>query len=241
MALGLDPNALVGLQRDPSAAVAGWLAGAANTARIIIPNYATRLERHYGRSPSTLGVDFRFRHFGLAVEFEEPVEVAVHDPKRRLDEGLRALVACFGPVTLRNAHLPDRQRMNGQRNVFPSLSFHVDRSRTQDDHTSLFWRDPFDPVQRMPRSSSTLVLANAAAYLQALKEGHREHEFKQLYQLFEAEEIGALVGEVLVELGWRSPQGVGEIALIDNRTVLRASYYPHPEHKGYGISVRYLL
>ncbi len=57
----------------------------------------------------------------------------------------------------------------------------------------------------------------------------------------EAEEIGALVGEVLVEMDWRAPQGVGEIALIDNRTVLHASYHPHPEHKGYGISVRYLL
>ncbi len=57
----------------------------------------------------------------------------------------------------------------------------------------------------------------------------------------EAEEIGALVGEVLVEMDWRASQGVGEIALIDNRTVLHASYYRHPEHKGYGISVRYLL
>ncbi len=53
----------------------------------------------------------------------------------------------------------------------------------------------------------------------------------------EAEEIGALVGEVLVEMDWRAPQGVGEIALIDNRTVLHGSSYPRPDHKGYPIAV----
>ena len=241
MAHGLDPGALVGLQRDPRAAVKGWLADAAYTARIAIPDYRTRIERHYGRNLRTLGVDFGFRHFGLAIEFEAPVELVVHDPERRLDEGLRALVASFGAVMLRNAYLPDRERANSQRNVFPSLGFHIDRGRTQDDHTSLFWRGPFDPVLLQPRSSSTLVLANAAAYLQALKEGHPEHEFKQLYQLFEEEELGALVGEVLVEMTWRAPEGMGEIALIDNRTVLHASYYPHPENKGYPIAVRYLF
>jgi hypothetical protein len=121
------------------------------------------------------------------------------------------------------------------------LSFHIDRGRTQDDNISLFWRDPLDPVQRRPRSSSTLVLANAAAYLQAVKEGHGEHEFKLLYQLFEDEEIAPLLGEVMVELGWRAPEGVGEIALVDNRTVLHASYYARPTLKGYPIAVRYLF
>jgi hypothetical protein len=45
----------------------------------------------------------------------------------------------------------------------------------------------------------------------------------------------------MVELGWRAPEGVGEISLIDNRTVLHASYYARPELEGYPISVRYLF
>ena len=109
------------------------------------------------------------------------------------------------------------------------------------DSISLFWRDPFDPVQRQPRSSSTLVLANAAAYLQAVKEGYGEHKLKLLYQLFKDQNIDPLFGEVMIDLGWRQPEGVGEIAFIDNRTVLHASYYAQPEHKGYPIAVRSLF
>ena len=241
MALGLDPRHLAGLLRAPEAPLEGRLAGVAYQARVAIPDYAARIERHYGRDPAGLGVAFGFRHFGLTLAFEAPVELAVHDEARRLDPGLRALVARFGPVVLRNAHLPERERANGQRNVFQSLSFHVDRGLTQGDCISLFWRDPFDPVQQAPRSSSTLVLANAAAYLQALKEGQGAHDFKMLYRLFEAEDLGPLMGQVLVELGWRAPVGTGEIALLDNRTVLHASYYPRPHQKGYPIAVRYLF
>ena len=54
------------------------------------------------------------------------------------------------------------------------------------------------------------MLANAAAYLQALTEGQ-----------------GA-------------PAGTGEIGLLGNRTVLRASYDPRPKQNGYPIAVRYL-
>ncbi len=240
MTLGLDPRRLAGLLRAPYAPVVGRLAGVAYEARIAIPDYGERIERHYGRNPADLGVAFGFRHFGVTLAFEAPIELAVHDESRRLDAGLRALVARFGPVVLRNAHLPERERANGQRNLFQSLSFHVDRGPTQDDRISLFWRDPFDPVQQAPRSSSTLVLANAVAYLQALKEGQGAHDFKMLYRLFEAEEMGPLMGQVLIELGWRAPAGTGEIALLDNRKVLHASYYPRPKKKGYPIAVRYL-
>ena len=54
------------------------------------------------------------------------------------------------------------------------------------------------------------MLANAAGYLLALKEGQ-----------------GA-------------PAGTGEIGLLDHRTVLHASYDPRPKQKGYPIAVRYL-
>lgn len=241
MSLGLDPSQLAGLARAPYAPVEGRLAGVAYEARVAIPDYGERIERHYGRDPAGLGVAFGFRHFGVTLAFEAPVEIAVHDEARRLDADLRALIAQFGPVVLRNAHLPGRERANGQHNVFQSLSFHIDRGPTQEDCISLFWRDPFDPVQHAPRSSSTLVLANAAAYLQALKEGQGAHDFKMLYQLFEAEEMGPLLGQVLLELGWRAPAGTGEIALLDNRTVLHASYYPRARQKGYPIAVRYLF
>ena len=240
MAIGLDPGILAGLHRDPDAAVEGRLNGAGYCARITIPDYGARVEKHYGRKLGTLGIDFPFRHFGLSIDFDKPVELAAHDEERRVDNGLRALLDRFGPLTLSNAYLPDRVRASGQRNVFKSLSFHIDRGRTQDDNISLFWRDPFDPVQRQPRSSSTLVLAVATAYLQAVKEGQGEHKFKMLYQLFEDEDIDPLIGEVMVELGWRAPEGVGEISLIDNLTVLHASYYARPKFKGYPIAVRYL-
>ncbi len=241
MAIGLDPGALAGLQRDPDTVLEGRLNGAGYCARIAIPNYGARIEKRYGRELSALAIDFPFRHFGLSVDFDTPVELAVHDDGRRLDDGLRALLRRFGSLTLRNAYLPDRARADAQRNVFPSLSFHTDRGRNQDDNISLFWRDPFDPVQRAPRRSSTLVLANAAAYLQAIEEGQDEHELKLLYQLFEDQEIAPLIGDVMVELGWRAPEGMGEIALVDNLTVLHASYYARPTFKGYPIAVRYLF
>ncbi len=244
MALGLDPRRLAGLLRAPYAPVEGRLAGVAYEARVAIPDYGARIERHYGRNPAALDINFGFRHVGVTLAFEAPVELAVHDQARRLNAGLRALIARFGPVVLRNAHLPERERANGQRNLFQSLSFQVDRGLTQEDCSSLFWRDPFDPfdpVQQAPRSSSTLVLANAAAYLQALKEGQGAHDFKMLYRLFEAADLGPLMGQVLLDLGWRAPAGTGEIALLDNRTVLHSSYYPRPEQKSYPIGVRYLF
>ena len=241
MAIKIDPVAIAALQRDPQTPVEGRLNGTAYIARIAIPDYGTRIEQHYGQRLNTLGIDFPFHHFGLSIAFKTPVELAVHNDERCLDEGVRTLLHCFGPLTFSNAYLPDRARAHAQRNVFPSLSFHVDRGSTQDDSISLFWRDPFDPVQRQPRSSSTLVLANAAAYLQAVKEGYGEHKLKLLYQLFKDQNIDPLFGEVMIDLGWRQPEGVGEIAFIDNRTVLHASYYTQPEHKGYPIAVRYLF
>ncbi len=145
MALGLDPRHLAGLLRAPDAPLEGRLAGVAYQARVAIPDYAARIERHYGRDPAALGMAFGFRHFGLVIAFEAPVEVAVHDADRRLDPGLRALVARFGPVVLRNAHLPERERANGQRNVFQSLSFHVDRGQIP----TVLDIDPFHGAHRL--------------------------------------------------------------------------------------------
>lgn len=231
-----DPNALVALERDPHTPLLRRWNDTSYTARIAIPNYSARIKGHYGRPPSALP----FRHFGLFIEFETPTELAVHDEARHLDPGLRNLLNQFGPLTFQNAYLPNGARTSDQRNIFESLRFHIDRGHTQEDNISLFWRDPFDPVQRAPRSSQTLVLANAAAYLQALKEGRGEHEFNQHYTLFRDEDIGPLIGEVMIELGWCAPEGKGEIAIIDNHRMLHASYYAHSSTRGYPISVRYM-
>lgn len=238
---GFAAEALAGLLRDPEAPATGRAAGATYAARLAIPHYRDRLARHYGTDPRDVGLDFAFEHFGVEIEFAAPVELALYDEGRVLDAGLRALIARFGPVVLRNAYLPARSRAGGQRNIFQSLSFHLDRGPTQPDGYSLFQRDPFDPVQRAPRSSATLVLANAAAYLQALEEGAAPHAFRRRYTLFAAEDVAALAGRVLFAQRWDAPEGTGELAVLDNRTVLHASYYRRPEARGYPIGVRYLF
>ncbi len=238
--MAIDASQFSALEKNPSMTLEGALNGAAYQANIMIPNYGQQIKQHFRRSPGGSGLAFPFRHFGLSITFNSPTELKVHNEGRQLDCGLRSLLDRFGPLSFSNAYLPDGMRSSEQRNVFDSLNFHIDRGRTQDDNISLFWRDPFDSVQREPRSSQTLVLANAAAYLQAIKQGREEHNFSQRYTLFKDEDVTPLIGNILIELGWRAPTGVGEIALVDNHRMLHASYYPHPWKKGYPISVRYV-
>jgi hypothetical protein len=108
MGIGLNSGTLTGLLRDPNSVVEGRLNGIRYRARISIPDYGGRIETHYGRKLDVLAIDFQFRHFGLSIDFDEPVELAVHDDERRLDDGLRALLRRFGAIAIRNAYLPDR-------------------------------------------------------------------------------------------------------------------------------------
>lgn len=232
---------LAEFERRPDKTIQGALGGRAFRARLGIPRYGDRVMRHYGANADTAGLALDFAHFGVIVEFDTPIELEIHDSERTLDEGLRDAVARFGPVILRNAHLCAARRAEGQRNIFQSLSFHIDRGMTQPDHYSLFWRDPFDPVQRAPRTSSTLIVPNAVAYLQALKQGQPPHEFRSRYDLFVEEDVLALVDDIVLEQPWRAPDGTGEICILDNRTVLHASYYARARDKGYPIGVRYLF
>ncbi len=238
---GIEPHHLSALHRAPATPVEGRVNGSRYTARLAIPNYAKRIAAHYGVALDGIDIPFDFQHFGLVIDFDKPVELQLYDEDRVLDDGLRGLIERFGPIALRNAYLPERSRTEAQRNIFQNLSFHQDRGGTQEDCYSLFWRDPFDPVHWAARTSSTLFLANVVAYLQALREGHGKHEFKGLYKLFENEEVPALVGEVLFEQPWQAPEGTGEISVLDNRTVLHASYYARDIDKGYPIGVRYLF
>jgi hypothetical protein len=227
------------LERDPRGAVAGSVAASRFEARIAIPDYARRIAEHYGVDPDDAGVPLDFRHFGLVCEFDRPTEIPVCDEERRLDDGLRDVVRRFGTVILRNAHLGADLRQGAQRNIFSSLQFHFDRGATQPDQHSLFFRDPFDPVHRKPRGSSTLIVANLVAYLQSLREGRGPHEFASLYTIFGDEDIDALGGRIVLRQPWTAPEGTGELCILDNRTVLHASYYER--EKGYPIGVRYLI
>lgn len=237
---GIFQSVLSGLAAQPRASVTGRSDVPGYSARVVIPDYDEYFARYYHHEPNGCLKPAEFRHFGVIVDFDEPVELKVHDAARCLDENLRALLSRFGPILMRNVMLPAPDRLSGQRNIFPDLKFHIDRARTQEEQISMFWRDPRDPVQCAPRTSSTLVLPNQAAYLQALAEGYGEHEFKQSYQLFGKTELEALIGKILLELKWNAGHGVGEVSLLDNRTVMHASYYPLASNKGYPISVRYL-
>jgi hypothetical protein len=236
----LDPAALKALQLNPASPVAGRFGTADYTASVAIPRYLDWVAERYGAEIGASPLPLAFPQFGLVVEFERQVEIAVCDNDRVLDANLRAAVEKFGPIVLRNACLPQRDRHAGQRNIFPSLRFHLDRGDTQDDRYSLFWRDPFDETHRMPRTSSTLIVINAVAYLQARREGESAPHFKSLYQLFENETMPDLIGKVVLEQGWRAPPGTGEICILDNRTVMHASYYADPSERGYPIGVRYM-
>lgn len=229
---------LARLLARPQDVVKGQLNGSQYSLSVAIRDYGKRVQHRYNRDPRAVGLPFNFQHFGLSCRFDEPAEIQFYDNERVLDDGVRAAICQFGPIFFANAYLPDIDRSDGQRNIFPNLSFHFDRGLTQPNRHSLFWRDPFDEAHHQPRASSTLFLANPVAYLQSLREGEQEHEFRSLYQLFEQETISRLQGEVLIEHPWTAPAGTGEIAVFDNDTILHASYYR--EDKGYPIGVRYL-
>lgn len=52
--------------------------------------------------------------------------------------------------------------------------------------------------------------------------------------------MATIIGHVVFEQTWIEPEGTGEIAIIDNATVLHASYYRNASVLGYPIGVRYL-
>lgn len=99
----------------------GRLHGAYYRTRISIPDYVARLELHYDRCLDKLDVKLPFRHFGLTVEFETPVELALHDEVRRFDSGLRAVLQRYGFLAVTNATLLDRVRTSEQGGVFKYL------------------------------------------------------------------------------------------------------------------------
>ena len=233
-------------------AIRTHLAGAPCSVQVVIPQYHSNLERHYaqilnGESLSSVcrrvSVDCDFSGFGVEVRFDDATEIAVHDDDLNLDDTLRLMITRFGPIVLKNAFLPAAIRQKEQRNIFPHLNFHYDRGPNQPTQFSLFSRDPFDAVQRAPRKSSTVFIANIVGVLQSWKEGAEMANTKGLkskYEIFKTETTRPLIGNIWMEQAWSEPLGVGEISILDNRTVLHASYYRDGLTKGYPIGVRYL-
>ena len=236
----------------PGAMVAGEAGGVPFEARILIPDYGREIQCHYGglagadlaAACGNAGIAFDFHQFGLVCRFDRPVEIAAHDGELVLDEDLRAAVAAVGPVILQNAYLGEATRGLCHRNIFANLEFHVDRGPGLPNQYSLFTRDPFDDAQRLPRQSSTLFVANIVAHLQNGLEhpetGAVDSGRPMKCAIFRDAPVEPLFGHVILQQAWNAPAGTGEICIIDNRTVLHASYHPNPKQRGYPIGARYL-
>jgi len=242
---------LTRLLQNPGATIQGMLNQHPYEACIAIPNYKQRVVEHY-KSLLPTGLDSfcqqanipcEFQHFGIIINFKQPIEIILHDDDMDLDEGLRFLMAEIGPVTLKNAYLNIKHRGYGHRNRFPHLNFHVDRTANQPTHYSMYTRDPTDPEQILPRTASTLFTANIIGHLQGLKEGIIQPGttgIKGTYTVFTKENMEDVFGDLIMEQRWDEPKGTGEIAMLDNLTCLHASYYRDQQLKGYRIGVRYL-
>ncbi|MBC8339797.1 MAG: hypothetical protein ISR51_07375 [Rhodospirillales bacterium] len=238
-------SALAGLGLGTKMASQGSVDGTPLEAEILIPGLPDRIREHYADlvtgSLQTMSRDAGLSpphlNFGIRLSFGRPTEVRVYDSDMVLDEMLRSLIGEFGSVILQNAYMPGANRAEGQRNIFPDLSFHIDRGSNQEEQYSLFCRDPFDEVQKGPRGSSTLIADNMVCYLQKMREagGVGSPLGTQCY-IFKNDDKG--IGQIMIEQAWDAPDGVGEICIVDNRTVLHASYYK--PSRGYPIGVRYL-
>lgn len=219
----------------------GAATGISGFGQKITDHYAEFIPHGLAQVCKQAAMTFDFSSFGLIIEFEKPVEIMLYDQDHVLDENAKEAISRFGALIFRNAYLAENFRIQGQKNIFPDLNFHIDRGSNQENQYSLFCRDPFDDLQKHPRQSSTLITANIVPYLQTLKERKTPKAGQQtLYDdIFKNQDLGPLIGGVLLEQAWTAPEGTGEICLLDNRLVVHASYYR--EGPGYPIGVRYLF
>lgn len=189
-------------------------------------------------------IAFGFEHLGVVVRFHQPTEVQLYNDELTIHRGLCDIIARVGVVILKNVYLSSAVREYGHRNRFPHLQFHIDRNSKQATRYSMYTRDPFDDEQRHPRTASTLFAANIVGHLQGIKGGsitrHVHTGTRASAPLFENENMATVINNVVLEQRWDEPEGIGEIAMIDNATVLHASYYRNFTTLGYRIGVRYL-
>lgn len=206
--------------------------------QIQIQSYQKHILSIYGSLPPDLEDHTIFANFGLQVSFHEPTEISLMDGRDTLFPAVKALLGKYGAVTLTNVTLPEPDRQDSQSNIFPDLKFHYDRTVSQGNYYSMFYRDPNRKDHLPPRTSSTLIISNLAVELEARKCGQWNGSLQPWYDLFKDQDPSALIGKILLEQRWDSPHGTGELTMVDNSKVMHASYYRHS--KGYPIAVRYL-
>ncbi|MCJ8320175.1 MAG: hypothetical protein MJK12_11120 [Colwellia sp.] len=220
---------------------------------IAIDNYPSNIVKYFQSSikgslfehckKAKIPYSFGFERFGLIINFDKKTELKLHNEEMQLIPEIKTLVEQFGVVILKNAYLTASIANMFHRNNFAHLNFHVDRNDIHDNRYSLYTRSPFDEEQQYPRKASTLFIDNAVGFLQArleglVKEGIIGRQLK--YEIFRDTEINQLFGSVVLEQPWGEPFGIGEIAVINNNTVLHSSY-KHGLDKGYRIGARYLF
>lgn len=243
---------LMALLRTRTLSMSNEFNGVEYHARILIPKYRGRIQEHYNDivGGNLAGfcdqakIPFSFNHFGVSIEFSQPVELALHNDDMAIDESFREIMNIVGPVIIKNAYHHSELRSVGHRNRFPHLNFHVDRTANQPEHYSMYSRDPFDDEQQHPRTVSTLMCANIVGQLQSIREGVTDRlssdGMKSTYTIFTSENMQDVFENLVIEQKWDAPQGTGEIAMQDNLTCLHASYYRNKAIKGYKIGVRYV-
>ena len=235
----------------PDQAVSGVFSNSGYTAKIVIPHYKLRISEHYREEINgnldqlctRLKLPLVFKHFGVSITFDNPLQLRLHDDDMNMIESLHHIIKEVGAVIIKNAYLDSEHISMGHRNRFPQLNFHVDRSEKQPTHYSMYTRNPFDIEQKHPRKSSTLFVPSVIGYLQSLKEKSIDPNDAQgnkgTYTIFTKENMSGLINKIIIEHAWNEATGTGEISMLDNITCLHASYYPTPE-KGYKIGVRYV-
>ena len=250
--LPFNSNWLNKLISAPNMSLQGAMGTSQYSARIAIPHYKTKVASHFKDIlPNGLEqfcrdveVPFNWTHFGVIIEFEESVELTLHNEQMDLNNGLRDIIASVGVVIIRNAYLDSSLRSQGHRNRFPHLNFHMDRSSKQPTHYSMYTRNPFDEEQKYPRTSSTLFTANIVGYLQGVREGivdpAKDRGVRGTYTLFQNLDMNEVLDNIVLEHAWDLPLGTGELSMLDNIDSLHASYYRDPNQVGYKIGVRYL-
>ena len=237
---------------SPDEPVSGVFSNTHYKANIVIPHYKLRVSEHYrdeingdlDQLCSRLNLPKVFKHFGICIYFEKPLQVRLHDNEMNMVDSLHDLIKETGAVIIKNAYLDSEHISMGHRNRFPQLNFHVDRSEKQPTHYSMYTRNPFDEEQKYPRKSSTLFVASIIGYLQSVREKTIDPNThtgnKGTYTIFTNEDMSKLTNNIVIEHAWNEEMGIGEISMLDNITCLHASYYPLAHEKGYKIGVRYV-
>ena len=250
----LEAKKIKFLHENPEETTQGALNSTGYKAKIMIKNFRGNVHKHYQTiiqncqdSVLKKKIPPDFQHFGLLIEFEDPLELSIYDLEKNILGNVKDLIHQFGIVIFNNVYMNERQRKEGHTNRFPHLHFHRDRNMAQSTVYSLFCRNPFDPIQKKPRLSSTLFTTSMVAYLQSFKENGEplkdENIIAPHYDIFKQTEanktMDSVFNSIILEHTWTAPEGTGELTIMDNRRLVHASYYRHIE-KGYRIGVRYL-